>query len=213
MSDYQCCGADMLFDFDSAQKQLKKYIKKGPQGSTRSLIKALSPYKKANKSLLDIGGGIGAIQWDFLNSNGAHATDVDASSGYLNTARSYALSNNWESKTRFIKGDFVDVSSQIETYHFVTLDKVICCYPGYQHLLANAMAKCDEIMGLTFPMGGPIAHIFSFFNRMYMKIRKIPFRSYIHSAKTVEKIITANGFQIVHRSISFPWRVWVFERK
>ena len=212
MTCEHCCGADKLFDLKGAKKELKKYVKSGPSRVTKKLIQALSTFDKNDKKLLDIGGGIGAIAWHFHENGISQTTDVDASSGYLQVAGEYAQSRGWGSTSFFRQGDFTDVADDLDTFDFVTMDKVVCCYPDYELILKNALAKSRKVIALTFPLGGPIAQLFRWMGSIYLRFQKNPFRPYIHSHEKIEKYIVTSGFRPVHQSIAFPWRVWVFEK-
>ena len=75
-----------FYDEKLAASQLRKYREKGPIASTRALIEALKAEGVEGKTLLDIGGGIGALQHDLLDAGVTHATSVDASAPYLAAA-------------------------------------------------------------------------------------------------------------------------------
>ena len=64
--------------------------KKGPWTTTRVLLEAVKGSGIAGASLLDIGGGVGAIQHDLLKSGASTATSVDVSGAYIAAARSEA---------------------------------------------------------------------------------------------------------------------------
>ena len=207
-----CCGAEKLFDLKGARKELKKYRKKGAGKATRALIRQTFSVGIRNKSLLDIGGGIGAIQWAFLEGEGQTTTDVDASLGYLEVAQSYAEENKYDEKTHFVHGDFVDRHQDVTIADFVTLDKVLCCYPDYKALLKYAAEKCDDTIGVVYPLGGPILQIFALLNKVYFYLKKNPFRTYVHSPREVEQFICNQGFELVEKSIRFPWHVQSYRR-
>jgi hypothetical protein len=75
-----------FYDEKLAASQLRKYREEGPSASTQALIDALMAEGVEGATLLDIGGGIGAIQHELLAAGAAHATCVDASA-YLEAAR------------------------------------------------------------------------------------------------------------------------------
>jgi len=206
-----CCGADRLFNLKSAQKELLSYRKKGPRKSTKKLLLLLSGYDQKGKSLLDIGGGIGAIQWEFVNNGGVKTTDVDSSSGYLSVATGYAREIKHEAAS-FRMADFNDVHEEVDRHDFVSLDKVICCYPDYKKLLGNALDKTGTSMALSMPLGGWISKFMNQFTRVYLVFKKNKFRTYIHSPKKVHAFIESRGFRLAEKSISFPWLVRVYER-
>src|SRR3954451_20029480 len=62
-----------------AASELRKYRKEGPIPSTRTLIEAPKAVGVEGATLLDVGGGIGAIQHELLEASIAPATSVDAS--------------------------------------------------------------------------------------------------------------------------------------
>lgn len=79
MNCCQCEGIEAFFDDKTAARELKRYRKKGADKTTRILIEALQTEDVSGKTLLDIGGGIGAIQHELMSSGAATVTNVDAS--------------------------------------------------------------------------------------------------------------------------------------
>ena len=207
-----CCGADMLFDRKVAEKEMKSYKKKGAKRVTSILIQLLSMYSTPGASLLDIGGGIGAIQWEFLSNGASHTTDVDASGSYLNMAGNYAEEKDWSDKTQFIQGDFVDVSEKTEMHDVVSLDKVVCCYPDYKEILIKATSKCKKSIALSYPMGGFIAQVFRGLGVIYMKLKQNPFKPYVHNPSDIENLIISQGFVKSQSTFVFPWHVQMYSR-
>ena len=62
MTCRQCRGIEQFFDQKEASRELKGYREKGPAKSTQMLIDAIEADGIEDKTLLDIGGGVGAIQ-------------------------------------------------------------------------------------------------------------------------------------------------------
>jgi len=212
MDCQHCCGADQLFDLKGARKEMKKYQKKGPGKSTNKLLEKFNKTDIPGKSLLDIGGGIGAIQWYFQEHQASKTTDIDASRGYLEVASQFAKKNGWGKKGNFIFGDITNLKEKIIPHDYVTLDKVVCCYPDYQSLLTTATELCKDTLGLTFPLRNPISRILILLSRIYFYFRKNPFRTYIHSPENMSAFIQTKGFKPVYQGISFPWHVQVYKK-
>ena len=61
-----CRGVDKIFDQGTAERDLRTYRARGPGTTTRLLIAALKAAGVADLTLLDIGGGVGAIQHELL---------------------------------------------------------------------------------------------------------------------------------------------------
>ena len=86
----QCQGIESQFNAKQAAKELKDYRRRGPRKSTRMLIEALGAEGIKGMTLLDIGGGVGAIQHELLSAGVSSATDVEASLAYMETAKEEA---------------------------------------------------------------------------------------------------------------------------
>jgi len=212
MTCKHCCDADRFFDLKGAKKELKKYRRKGAKSATKKLITFLNELNVSEKTLLDIGGGIGALQWNHLKQGGASTTDVDASSGYLKIAREYANENSWTEKSNFLAGDFYGDIGQIQKHDIVTMDKVICCYPDFKVLLQKAMDHCNETLALSFPIDGPISKFLSFFVKLWMKLNGSTFHPYIHEQKEIENLIHSGGFKLARSGFTFPWSVRLYNK-
>jgi magnesium-protoporphyrin O-methyltransferase len=96
-----------------AASQLRKYRENGPIASTQTLIDALKTEGIEGATLLDIGGGIGAIQHELLAAGAAHATSVDASNPYLETAREESIRRGLGDRVTYRHGDFVELAESI----------------------------------------------------------------------------------------------------
>ena len=211
MSCDHCSGADKLFDLKSAKKELKSYKKKGPRKSTKKLLSILSGYDQKGKSLLYIGGVIGAIQWEFVKNGGIKTTYIDSSSGYITVASDYAKEIDHKVAS-FKMSDFNDVHEELVRHDFVSLDKVICCYPDYKKLLGNALNKTGTALAMTMPLGGWLSNFLNQFTNLYLLLRRNPFRTYMHNPNNVHDFIESYGFRLSEKTLSFPWLVRVYER-
>lgn len=212
MTCNHCCGADQFFDLKIAEKKMKSFKRKGAGNTTKKLLNLLMQQNLNGKTLLDIGGGIGAIQWFFLENGAKNTLDVDASNGYIKVAKAHAVENELADKAQFLTGDFIDNAEEIQAHDFVTLDKVVCCYPDYKSLIGQALEKCTDTIALTFPLGGPLSKITAIIENIYFSFKKNPFNTYIHSPREIEEFIVSKGFAPVQKKISFPWHIQIYSR-
>lgn len=209
-SDF-CNRANDLSYIKSANKKVKQYKKKEASKSTKKLLYLMAKYNYSGKSLLDIGGDAEAIQQEFHQYGGAVTTVVGASKGYLQAPAEFAKTKK-QSNINFISGDFVEVQNEISEHEFLTLNKVICCYPDYKKLLLGALEKTTEVIAISIPIGGIIFKILSKIANLYFLISKSSVRNYIHDPKQVHAFITDHGFELSEKALSFPWIIRVYER-
>ncbi len=208
-----CCGADLFFDEKTARKQYRQYLKKGPGKVTTRMIRHLGPISLSEKSLLDIGGGIGALQWWFLEKGGKETTAVDASSGYLTQAETHAGQHGWGERARFVFGDFAEIHMQLEPADILTLDKVVCCYPDYQMILESACQKSTQYISLSYPMDGILSKIVALVGLISARWKGISFRPYIHPVSKIRQVFEQHGWNRINHSFAFPWHVETYQKK
>jgi magnesium-protoporphyrin O-methyltransferase len=87
MSCCHCQGAQRVFSGRYVARNLKHYRRKGPDKTTRVLVDALVAEGVEGATLLDVGGGVGAIEYELLNAGAARATNAEAATGYIEAAR------------------------------------------------------------------------------------------------------------------------------
>lgn len=208
----QCVGVEKLFDEKYAQRDLKRYLRKGPVKTTRLLIKAIRAEGVKDFSLLDIGGGIGAIQLELFEAGVSRATDVDAATAYLTIARAEAERRGLTDRIVYRSGDFVEVANEIDPADIVTLDRVICCYHDMPKLVSLSAAKAGRIYGLVYPRLNMVMRLARPLINLHNRIKRSPFRFYLHSPAEVDRILRDCGFKRLCESRTPLWQIVVFVR-
>jgi hypothetical protein len=209
----QCCGIESVFNEKMATRELADYRKKGPDGGTRLLIDALKAGGIDGLSLLDIGGGVGAIQHELFKAGISAATDVDASSSYLRTAQSESERQGNADATTFRHGNFVDMAAEIEPADIVTLDRVICCYPDMEALVRLSSERARRFYAVVFPRDGWLIQAGAWVGNVFLRLSGSPFQTFVHPTSEVEAIVRANGFQRRYYHVSgLIWQVIVYAR-
>ena len=208
----QCVGVEKLFNEKYAQRELKRYQRKGPMKTTRLLIEAIRAEGVNDCSLLDIGGGIGAIQLELFEAGVKSATDVDAASAYLKTARDEAERRGFADRVEYRLGDFVEEADDIDPADIVTLDRVICCYPDMPRLVSLSAAKAGKIYGLVYPRLNFLMRFARPIINFHNLIKRSPFRFYLHSPIEVDRILQDCGFIRRCQSRTPLWQIVVFVR-
>lgn len=145
------CGCPNTFSTKEADADLTRYVKEGPNPSTRALIAAIVAEGIEGSTLLDIGAGIGAIQLELLAAGAKSAELVDATDAYVAAAGAEAERRGYGDRARGRVGDFVALAGEIGPADVVTLDKVVCCYTDMPALLGHAGEHARRMVGLVYP--------------------------------------------------------------
>lgn len=208
----QCQGIEGFFNQREAARELKAYHRKGPARSTRILLDALRRTGIEGATLLDIGGGIGAIQLDLLGAGAARATDVDASTAYIAVAREEGARRGYGDRVSYLHGNFVDVAETIEPADIVTLDRVICCYHDMRGLVGASAAKARRLYGVVYPRDGWVAKVFASGANILFRLQRNPFRIFAHRSSDVEAVLHEAGLKRSFRRNAGIWQVAVYAR-
>src|SRR5262249_4126018 len=147
----QCEGIEQCFGTERVTKELQRYRHQGAIKSTRLLITLLQNESEPGMTLLDIGGGIGAIQHALLQQGLSQSLDVDASAAYLTAAQEEARQRGLAEQARFVHGNFVDLAPTIAPADVVTLDRVICCFDDMPALVGLSAARARKWYGIVIP--------------------------------------------------------------
>lgn len=212
MSCAQCRGIAEQFDAKVAAKDLKRYRRKGPDRTTRMLIEALRREGVSGMTLLDIGGGVGAIAHELLAAGVTRAVQVDAAPAYLAAAHDESTRRGHADRIEFKAGDFTTVANEIAPADVVTLDRVICCYDDMPSLVGPSAARARRFYGAVYPRdtwwvraGLTVA------NRL-LRLRGSLFRTFVHPTAAVDAAVRQAGLTRRETRTTWIWQVVLYAR-
>ena len=212
MDGCDCDRGFEIFDRRSAEADLDRYQRHGPDATTDMLLRMIRERGVQGASLLDVGGGIGVIDHELLRAGAGHAVLVDASPPALAAARSEARRRGVLERLDFVDGDFVAGASSIDSADIVTLDRVVCCYPDVESLVRLSAARARAVYGLVLPRDRLILRWGLSLLNLWFRLRGIGYRSFVHSNERVDLIIAEAGLRPVHEDGTFVWRVVLYDR-
>lgn len=214
MSCAHCRDAGAFFHDRTARRELRRYRRRGPSGTTRHLLDALLQRLPAGGfTALDVGGGVGAVQHALLERGAERVVAVDASAGYLRAAREEARSRGLDGRLEQMEGDFVELAARVPDVDVVTLDRVVCCYPDMPALVGASADRARRLYGVVVPRERWWVRIGLAATNLYLRLRRSAFRVYLHPLPALRSELEQRGFGEVHTQRSFVWRVMVFERR
>lgn len=207
-----CCGTADFFGERIARRNLRKYRRAGPYGTTKRLLAALREMSGRQDSLLDVGGGVGMIAHEMLAAGTARAEIVDASPAFLAAAREESERRGTVDRLELRLGDAVELADDVPAADVVTLDKVVCCYVDMESLLAATAPRARRLMGLAYPRDDWwVRAMVAVGNRM-LALKGSAFRSYVHRTAAIEAALGRAGLTPRVRRRGAFWIVAVFER-
>jgi phospholipid N-methyltransferase len=207
------CGDPFeIFDQKSADDDLARYRREGPDRTTRMLLDMIRSVGLRNATLLDIGAGIGVLDHELLADVAEHAVLVDASPPAVDAARAEARRRGHADRMEFIEGDFVTRSSAIDGAQIVTLDRVVCCYPDVASLVRTSASRARALYGLVLPRDRAILRFGLGLLNLWYRIRRMRYRGYVHPNRVVDALVADAGLRLRTEDRTFAWRVVLYDR-
>jgi magnesium-protoporphyrin O-methyltransferase len=212
MPSCQCQGIEQEFSGRYTSRDLINYRHKGASRTTRMLTDALLAENPKGGTLLDIGGGVGAIPHILLAAGMRAATCVEASSGYAQAALEEARRRGLAARVKLLRGDFVELAPQVGEHDVVTLDRVICCYDDLDSLVGLSGARARRLYGLVFPRETWWIRLGIRLMNATLRLQRSSFRTYVHSTERLESLLRGLGFSRRFVDQTTFWQVRVYTR-
>ena len=200
-----------FYNARKATSELRSYRNKGPIPSTRMLIDALKAEGVEGATVIDIGGGIGAVQHELLAAGAAHVMSVDASDAYIQTAREESGRRCFTGRVTYRHGDFLELAETIPPADIVTLDRVINVYPDWKRLIHLSAARARRLYGLVYPRNTlPVRMVVNVMNRL---VWRGPVHASVPSPDVIDRLTSQAGLVRFFSKTTGPWQVAVYRRR
>jgi magnesium-protoporphyrin O-methyltransferase len=113
---------------------------------------------------------------------------------------------------RYVEGDFVDASGEVDAADLVTLDRVVCCYPDMPALVDASASRARRAYGLVYPRDTAAARVALRLLNLVLWMSRNPFRAFVHPTEAVEARVRSHGFERSYHARWTIWQVAVFTR-
>ena len=209
-----CCahGYERFFGARTARRDARRYRRRGLDGTARRLVDELSARGVEGASVLEVGGGVGAIGLELLKLGAERATVIELSHGYDAEARALADEAGAASRIARLHGDFAAVEASVEAADVVVLHRVVCCYPDPELLVGAASQHAQRLLALSFPRE-------TWWLRLGFRLANVwcgatgGIRTFVHAQALVVSPAERGGLRtFVQERASRVWRVALFER-
>jgi methyltransferase family protein len=209
-----CCarGYEKFFGERTAKRDGRRYRRKGLDDTAQRLVDEVAARGVTGASVLEVGGGVGAIELELLRRGVTRATIVELSHGYDEEARILAREAGVEQRIERRHGDFADEEAQVDPADIVVMHRVVCCYPDPELLVGAASRHARRLLALSFPRD-------TWWLRLGFRAANLWFRltggieAFVHPPALVVRTAEDSGLTMaLHERAGRIWRVAVFER-
>jgi hypothetical protein len=207
-----CCeprAYERLFSAKAAARDAKRYRKRGLTGSARTLVELAGDVEGA--TVLEVGGGIGGIELDLLAAGASHATNVELSGEYEETAEALLAERGVRARVERRVGDFV--SEPVDDHDVVVMHRVVCCYPDVDALVGAAAAHARRRLLLTYPQERAALRAAARVANLGLRLSGSSFRIYVHPVARMAGAAGAHGLAPERRERhGFIWETAAYAR-
>jgi len=211
----RCCtpaGYRRIFGERTARRDVRRYRRRGLDRAARRIVDFLASRGVEGDSVLEVGGGAGAIQLELLKAGAAHATNVELSPEYEPFASELLREAGLEARVERRLGDFVAAAEEIGTADNVVLHRVVCCYPDPEALVGAAAQHARRRLVLSFPPDRAVFRAGSAVFNAFLALTRTEFRTFVHPAATILGAARSHGLEPALETRTRIWRIVGFER-
>jgi hypothetical protein len=207
-----CCrpgGYERLFSARQARLDAARYRKRGLGGTERNLVDLAGDVSGA--TVLEVGGGVGAIELELLAAGADRGTNVELSGEYEEEAGKLLAERGLRGRVDRRVADFV--TEPVEPHDVVVMHRVVCCYPDVDRLVGVAAASTRRRLVLTYPRERPWTRAGIVAVNFFMRLSRSDFRAFVHPVARMTAAAQREGLALERRDRQgLIWENAAYER-
>ena len=199
-----------VFGEKGARRALRRYRKRGLDRLS-SRMASMVREQGVPATVLEAGGGIGALGVELLEAGADHATNVELSPEYESAARELARERGVEDRVERRIGDFV-TEGDVGTADAVVMNRVVCCYPNYEALVGNAADRARRLLVFSFPRENAVVRAGFGVMNLWLRLSGSEFRGFVHPVDAMLQVAEDHGLRPVAHHRGVFWQLAALQR-
>jgi 2-polyprenyl-3-methyl-5-hydroxy-6-metoxy-1,4-benzoquinol methylase len=194
-----CCARDYeeVFGRKTAARDARRFRRRGLRGSAKELAEMAGDVRGA--SVLEVGGGVGAIELELLAAGAERATNVELAATYEHEAIELARERDVEASIERRVTDFVAAADSFEPHDVVVMHRVVCCYPDVDAMVGAGAERARRLLLLTYPQERWTVRAGIAAMNAVLRLRGSTFQVYVHPRGRIDAAAAAHGFAPAER--------------
>ena len=214
MSD--CCtplGYRRIFSEKNAARQAALYRSRGMDGVSRRLVQEVLERGVRGATVLEVGGGIGAVQIELLRAGAARVISVEMTPTYEAVAAGLLREAGLEGKVERRILDFAAAASEIPSADVVIMNRVVCCYPNMTMLVRAAADHTRGLLVMSFPRRRWWTRALLTAGNLGFRLTRREFHIFLHWPTRIRATAEALGLAARRDREGWLWQISSFERR
>jgi magnesium-protoporphyrin O-methyltransferase len=206
-------GCDALFGDAFARKTAARYRRRGLDKTARRMVEFLEARGVRDATVLEVGGGVGAIQLELLTRGAHRAVNLELSPAYDDEAQRLLAERGLRDRVERRLHDIAADPDGVEPADVVVLHRVVCCYPDYERLLAAAADHARRLLVFSHPRRNVASRLFVAAQNLAFRLARKEFRTFAHPPDAMRAVLQARGLEPTFRHRGPIWTVQGTERR
>ena len=211
-----CCrpprGYTRLFSKRTARRDAKRYRRNGLDETGEEMVDFLRERGVEGASVLEIGGGVGAVQLELLKAGAARTTNLELSPEYEEAAGELARELGVEGRVERRLGDVVQEPDLAGGADAVVMHRVVCCYPDYDALVGAASDRAQRYLVMSFPRPRRAVRVLFGALNAGARLLRWEYRMWLHPPEALVAVAERRGLRLAEESRGRLWQVAALER-
>ena len=195
-----------------ARRSLARYRKKGLDELERRMLVSASAGGVDGVRVLEIGGGIGAIQSELLESGAVRGEVVELVSAWEPYAAELAREKGLEERTTFRVADVLEDPGAVESAEIVVMNRVVCCSPDGIELTGTAARLAVRTLVLSFPRDVFWLRAGFAVLNAFLWLRRRSFRVFVHKPIALVAAAEREGLALLDEGHTSVWEYVALRR-
>ncbi len=205
-----CCdprGCQELFGPRFARHLASRYRRRGLDATAARIVGLVARHGVDGASVLEVGGGVGDLQLELLRRGAAHATNLELVDAYEPEARRLAAAAGVSGRVTRRLVDIAADPESVPAADVVVLNRVVCCYPDYERLLAAAADHARRLLVFSHPPRNAVSRALVSATNAGFRVRGRSFRNFTHPPAAMVAVVEARGLHASYDERGRLWRV------
>jgi Methyltransferase domain len=194
-----------VFSERSAKRALRRYRRRGLDRLSARIARLVRD-QGVDGTLLEAGGGIGALGIELLEAGAERATNVELSPAYEAAAAELAREHGLEDRVERKVGDFV-TEDEVGAADAVVMNRVVCCYPDYEALVGTAADRARRLLVFSFPRENVLVRAAFGVMNLWLRLTGTDFRGFVHPVNAMFEVAEERGLTPVAHHRGLFWQL------
>jgi Methyltransferase domain len=211
-----CCRSgpcEEMFSPRVARRSLRRYRERGLDELERAMVTAGGAGGLGGARVLEIGGGIGALQAELLEAGAESGEIVELVPAWEPYARELAREKGLEQRVEFRIADLIEEPGAVGSADVVVLNRVVCCSPDGVRLAGVAATLARRTLVLSFPRDRFLVRVGLGLVNGVMRALGRSYRTFVHPRAALVAAAEGEGLALAEADRGFLWEFVAMRRR